>query len=352
MIAYLLYNADFFDITFKLRWQGLSVGFVDDKNILVEGKSLTGNVEMLEFFMDKPGGGFSWAAECSSSFGLSKLVLICFPRPKIKPEAPLLALVLQGTAVTEKTKVRMLGITIDSKLKWNKQAAQAAAKALSIASAFWKLSRPSTGVSLKMMRKLYLTVVIPKMTYGLDVWYTPPHRPEGAKSRRGSLKALQNFTQIQHMVTITTSGAMGSSPTDLLDIHTNLLPMDLMLEKICHWAILRIYTLPDENPVVKITQTAFQQRRVEKMAPPLRLLPRIFGLPSPETVETITPPQRAVQWTSPVETRILKKDDTSQSPEEDSATYKIFSDGSGYGGMTGTAVVLYKNGRPLTNAVL
>ncbi|KAJ3912615.1 hypothetical protein F5877DRAFT_23518, partial [Lentinula edodes] len=39
MIAYLLYNADFFDITFKLRWQGLSVGFVDDKNILVEGKS-------------------------------------------------------------------------------------------------------------------------------------------------------------------------------------------------------------------------------------------------------------------------------------------------------------------------
>ncbi|GAW01135.1 hypothetical protein LENED_002714 [Lentinula edodes] len=42
---------------------------------------------------------------------------------------------------------------------------------------------------------------------------------------------------------------MRSSPTDLLDIHTNLLPMDLMLEKICHRAILRIYTLPDENPI-------------------------------------------------------------------------------------------------------
>ncbi|KAJ3902323.1 hypothetical protein F5879DRAFT_775580, partial [Lentinula edodes] len=40
MIAYLFYNADFFDITFKSRRQGLSVGFVDDKNILVEGKSL------------------------------------------------------------------------------------------------------------------------------------------------------------------------------------------------------------------------------------------------------------------------------------------------------------------------
>ncbi|KAJ3861201.1 hypothetical protein EV359DRAFT_84567 [Lentinula novae-zelandiae] len=128
--------------------------------------------------------------------------------------------------------------------------------------------------------------------------------------------------------------------------------MDLMLEKICHRAILRIYTLPDENPVVKIAQAAFQQRRIEKMAPPLRLLLRIFGLPSPATVETITPPQRTAQWTSPVETRILKKDDTSRSLEEDLATYKIFSDGSGYGGMTGTAAVLYKNGQPLTDAVL
>ncbi|KAJ3804319.1 hypothetical protein F5876DRAFT_53539 [Lentinula aff. lateritia] len=46
MIAYLFYNADFFDIMFKLRRQGLSVGFIDDKNILVEGKSLTENVEI------------------------------------------------------------------------------------------------------------------------------------------------------------------------------------------------------------------------------------------------------------------------------------------------------------------
>ncbi|KAJ3848112.1 hypothetical protein EV368DRAFT_86977 [Lentinula lateritia] len=210
----------------------------------------------------------------------------------------------------EKTKVQMLGITLDSKLKWNEQASQAAAKASSIASAFWKLSQPSTGVSLEMMCKLYLTVVIPKMTYGLD-----------------------------RMVTITTAGAMRSSPMNLLDIHTNLLPMDLMLEKICHRAILRIYTLLDENPIVKIAQTAFRQRWVEKMAPLLRLHQRIFGLLSPDIVETITPPQRTTQWTSPVQTRILKKDEASQSLEEDSATFKIFSDGSGYEGMTGAAAI-------------
>jgi hypothetical protein len=26
------------------------------------------------------------------------------------------------------------------------------------------------------MRQLYLAVAVPKITYGLDVWYTPPHK--------------------------------------------------------------------------------------------------------------------------------------------------------------------------------
>ncbi|KAJ3817127.1 hypothetical protein EV361DRAFT_760878, partial [Lentinula raphanica] len=40
MIAYLFYNADFFDIGFEMRRRGLAVGFVDDKNVVVEGDSL------------------------------------------------------------------------------------------------------------------------------------------------------------------------------------------------------------------------------------------------------------------------------------------------------------------------
>ncbi|KAJ3963397.1 hypothetical protein EV361DRAFT_772090, partial [Lentinula raphanica] len=131
-----------------------------------------------------------------------------------------------------------------------------------------------------------------------------------------------------------------------------LLPMDLLLEKICHRAILRIYTLPEENPVVRASREAYRKRTVEKMPSPLRLLPRILGLPPPERVETIHPPIRPAHWTPPLNTLILKKEDATQSLQNDPARYKIYSDGSGFGGMAGAAAMLYKRNRPVPHATL
>ena len=38
-----------------------------------------------------------------------------------------------------------------------------------------RLTKPSTGVRARLMRQLYLSVALPKITYGIDIWYTPPY---------------------------------------------------------------------------------------------------------------------------------------------------------------------------------
>ncbi len=180
MIFYDFYNADFFDIPSSRH--EMAVGFVDDKTVIVESKSLESNVAMLIDFMEWQGSGFSWFKRHRATAEISKTnVLHCsrrrIPDPrrprKTIPE-PRPPLVLQGEVVKCKTATRILGVMIDEELKWDVEREFAISKATSWVLQFCQLSCCSSGVPLRYMRQLYLTVAVPKMTYGLEVWYTPP----------------------------------------------------------------------------------------------------------------------------------------------------------------------------------
>ena len=45
--------------------------------------------------------------------------------------------------------------------------------------AFRQLARPSAGVHSHLMRQLYNTVVVPKMTYVANLWYTLVNKQAG-----------------------------------------------------------------------------------------------------------------------------------------------------------------------------
>ena len=60
------------------------------------------------------------------------------------------------------------------KLKWpTPHLRQGVANATTWIMQFCRLTRISTGVNAKLLRQLYISVAIPKMTYTLDVQYTP-----------------------------------------------------------------------------------------------------------------------------------------------------------------------------------
>ncbi|KXN82217.1 hypothetical protein AN958_02595 [Leucoagaricus sp. SymC.cos] len=110
------------------------------------------------------------------------------------------------------------------------------------------------------MRRLYLGVAIPKMTYALEVWYEPPICKAGAKRSTGSVRMLKEMEKIQRIAALTIIGALRTMPNDILDAHAGLTPVELMLNKICHCNVLRTYTLSATNPVSTIARiNTFEQ---------------------------------------------------------------------------------------------
>jgi len=81
---------------------------------------------------------------------------------------------------------------------------------------FRRLTRPATGVHSKLMRQLYILVALPKITYGLDMWYSPLNKPMGATRNEGSVSILKALERLQRIATLAIMGGLRFTPTDLL----------------------------------------------------------------------------------------------------------------------------------------
>ncbi|THH16336.1 hypothetical protein EW146_g4287 [Bondarzewia mesenterica] len=99
-----------------------------------------------------------------------------------------------------------------------------------------RLAKLSTGIKPALLRQLYVGVAIPKMMYAADVWCTPIYETEGGKKARGSVGTATALTRVQRTVARTILGGLSSSPTDALEAHANLLPIELLINKLCQRA--------------------------------------------------------------------------------------------------------------------
>ena len=146
-------------------------------------------------------GVFAWSKDHNSTFAIDKLAVTHFSKRRtadpgrpgctITREAP--ALILRGKPVKVFLAYKYLGIHMDSQLNWKIQTQEAISKATKWTLLYKRLTKPASGLSARFMKHLYLTVAVPKMTYGLDVWYTPPSREPGKKRSSGSVKALKEL---------------------------------------------------------------------------------------------------------------------------------------------------------------
>src|SRR5882762_9685235 len=145
-----------------------------------------------------------------------------------------------------------LGIILDSQLNWKEQCAKAVKKGMDYTLALRRLSKHSSGLSLRHTRWLYVAVVIPKMLYGIDTWGLPI-RP-GKKKLTGSVHAVKALSRVQQVGAGTILGGLCSSPTDVLETHANLLPIELLIDRLCFRAALCLTTLPQHHPLAPIVQ--------------------------------------------------------------------------------------------------
>lgn len=99
------------------------------------------------------------------------------------------------------------------------------------------------------MHQLYLTIAVPKFSYGANLWIRPIYHNGLAKEQRGSIGIAKWLATVQRIAALSITGAMRTTATDNLNIHANLLLVPLLLQKICHRAALHLATLPSRHPL-------------------------------------------------------------------------------------------------------
>ena len=350
MLLYILYNADLLEITLDDLNED-AMGYVDDIALVALGQDFEESTQRLKQMMTRGEGGLQWSKEHNSRFEVNKSAIVHFTRktspdpdsehgriPMVRPK-----LMLEGQEVKESNSYKYLGIQLDSQLRWKEQAHRATANATKWLLQYRRLTRPSTGVSSKLMRQLYISVALPKITYGLDVWYTPPTKPAGFTKNTGSVGVLRNLQKIQRLATTAITGTLRSAPTDLIDAHAGLWPMELALMKACHRAMTRMLTLPHSHPLHRIVAEAKGNPPDKHLSPTDQLI-KIFKLRNVES-EIIDPTKRNRAENIRYTTSIAKSREVSIANEKsDTADYKAFSDGSGQEDGIGASAVLYKKG--------
>src|SRR5258707_13458366 len=74
--------------------------------------------------------------------------------------------------------------------------------------------------------------------------YTPVvPSTRNSHARTGSVRVAQKLGSIQRRALIALSGALRSTASDILEIHSNVLPMHLALNRVCCRSAVRLATL-------------------------------------------------------------------------------------------------------------
>ena len=343
MALYQYYNADILEIPHKP--QESAEAYVDDAILTASAKSFEEAHEMLAEMMTRTGGMVEWSKSHNSSIEYSKLALIDFSHHGVKKERP--PLVLPDVTVPPSPNAKYLGIILDQHLNWGPQLAQVRGKGAKWASQIRRLARPSWGLTPKAAKKLFVSVALPRILYGIDIWCTPLHGSNAKGGKKGSVNFVKKLITVQRAGSLAITGGFRTSPTDSLDAHAALLPMELRVEKACHNAITRIAALPREHPLHALVKRS-AKGRVKRHQSPLHKLTSIFGI-DPSAVEKIPPvrmhPSR--KSSQPVFVDIPPNKDASKRADANAVEkIKVYSDGSAHDGKVGAAAILRREGKP------
>lgn len=195
---------------------------MDDTNILTFSRSTEQNYRVLE------GANRTckkWAATHGSAFSPDKYHLIYFSR---KPRRFNMAAKIQipGFEGNPEPLIKILGVHIDSKLRWGPHIKETSTKATRQCMSLTRLAASTWGASFTKARHIYTAVVRPVLTYRCGVWHTPEGTPGW---RRTATKPLE---KIQNQCLRTIAGAYKSTPTQTLEHETGIPPLPLHLDEL------------------------------------------------------------------------------------------------------------------------
>ncbi len=156
---FLFFNADL--VQRRIDSQGGAMAFVDDFTAWVTGPTAESNRKGIEAII---GEALDWEKRSGATFEAEKTAIIHFTRKAYKSATE--AFIIKGQAVQPKSHVKILGVIMDAKLKYEEHIARAAAKGLEAVLELRRLR----GVSAATARQLFTSTVAPTVDYASSVW--------------------------------------------------------------------------------------------------------------------------------------------------------------------------------------
>ena len=157
---------------------------------------------------------------------------------------------------------RLLGVHIDQELRWHRYIQLAVQKTENLLMAVNRLTRPSFGLPERHVKRLYISMVLPKLEYSLPVWYTPMHEDPSTGRKTGSRRHTKILDKVQRLGCKLITRAYRSTATNVLELHALIPPTQLRLDDTCHREALRLATLLKSHPLHKtITSSARRRSR-------------------------------------------------------------------------------------------
>ena len=189
-----------------------------------------------------------WARKHRATFSPTKYELIHLTRyPKrFNLEA---TISFEATEVSPKAYVRVLGVEIDSKLRWGPHVRKIQSKMEHQTNALTRIATSTWGATFRKSRLVYTAVVRPALAYGSPIWFSP----EGKEETKPSL--IRPLETIQNRCLWTIAGAYKATPILLLESETGILPVRTHFSK-----LQAQYQLRKQNsPVVGLITSACER---------------------------------------------------------------------------------------------
>ena len=196
----------------------LATAFSDDTNLIACSQSAAANCRSLERAHE---ACEQWARKHGVKFSPEKYQLIHFTRKRSNGDDLRSTVHINGFDGKPCDGLRVLGVWVDSKLRWTPHAKRAAAKGLACYDAMNRVVASTWGPSLQRSRLLYTAVVRPTMMYGVTVW------GKGEKTHDIRQSTLKPLVTVQNKCLRKITGAYKRTPVPLLEKEAGIEPLRL-----------------------------------------------------------------------------------------------------------------------------
>ena len=245
MILYQYYDTDILDVPSGDHESALA--YVDNAILVAMVKDFTETHNILADMMKRVGRAVEWSTKHNSKFEFSKLALIDFAHRNCKKEHPNLE--ISDITITPMQSTKYLGVFLDQHLSWNTHTTHTIKKGAEWSSRIRRAVAPTWGLTPKHLQKMFISVALLKILYAVDIWGIPKPIEGIAGHKKGTSGMVTKLTSMQRAGALAVTGGLRTTPTDVLDLLTFIMPLHLEINKACHRAVSRFATLPPSHPL-------------------------------------------------------------------------------------------------------